>query len=170
MNFNEIEAVVFDFDGVFTDNTVIVDQHGVESVRCWRSDGLGLDRLRVLEIKLLIISTEVNPVVSARAKKLKMECLQGINDKSVAILEWALANKVSLAKTAFVGNDINDIVAFKEVGFPIAVADCYEEVKPHVSFILSKPGGYGAVREICDLIHHSYYQSMASDMNFNSEI
>jgi 3-deoxy-D-manno-octulosonate 8-phosphate phosphatase (KDO 8-P phosphatase) len=156
MNFREIESVVFDFDGVFTDNTVIVDQNGIESVRCWRSDGLGLDRLRSLGIKLLIISTEVNPVVTTRAKKLKMECMQGINDKSAAILEWASANKISLSKTAFVGNDINDIVAFNEVGFPIAVADCYYEVRPHVRFVLSRMGGYGAVRELCDLIYDDY--------------
>ena len=156
MNFREIENVVFDFDGVFTDNTVIVDQNGIESVRCWRSDGLGLDRLRSLGIKLLIISTEINPVVSVRAKKLKMECLQGIKDKSAAILEWASANKIELSKTAFVGNDINDIVAFNEVGFPIAVADCYYEVRPHVRFVLSRMGGYGAVRELCDLIYDDY--------------
>lgn len=156
MNFREIESVVFDFDGVFTDNTVIVDQNGIESVRCWRSDGLGLDRLRSLGINLLIISTEVNPVVSVRAKKLKMDCLQGIKDKSVAILDWASANKIKLSKTAFVGNDINDIVAFNEVGFPIAVADCYHEVRPYVRFVLSRMGGYGAVRELCDLIYNDY--------------
>jgi YrbI family 3-deoxy-D-manno-octulosonate 8-phosphate phosphatase len=162
MNFKEIECVVFDFDGVFTDNTVIVDQNGIESVRCWRSDGLGLDRLRTLSIKLLIISTEVNPVVSIRAKKLKMECLQGINDKSVAILEWTLTNNVELSKTAFVGNDINDIAAFKEVGFPIAVADCYHEVRPFVRFVLSRMGGFGAVRELCDLIYQDYSLSTTS--------
>ena len=156
MNFREIESVVFDFDGVFTDNTVIVDQNGIESVRCWRSDGLGLDRLRLLGIKLLIISTEVNPVVSVRAKKLKMDCLQGIKDKSVAILEWASENKIELSKTAFLGNDINDIIAFNEVGFPIAVADCYNEVRPHVRFVLSRMCGYGAVRELCDLIYDDY--------------
>ena len=156
MNFREIESVVFDFDGVFTDNTVIVDQNGIESVKCWRSDGLGLDRLRSLGIKLLIISTEVNPVVSVRAKKLKLDCLQGIKDKSVAILEWASANRIELSKTAFVGNDINDIVAFNEVGFPIAVEDCYHEVRPYVRFVLSKMGGYGAVRELCDLIYDDY--------------
>ncbi len=162
MNFREIKCVVFDFDGVFTDNTVIVDQNGVESVRCWRSDGLGLDRLRSLGLKLLIISTEINPVVAVRAKKIKMECLQGINDKAVAIKQWAKVNNVDLSTTAFVGNDINDILAFNEVGFPIAVADCYYEVRPHVRFVLSRAGGKGAVREICDLIYYDYSVRMST--------
>ena len=156
MNFKEIKAVVFDFDGVFTDNTVIVDQNGIESVKCWRSDGLGLDRLRIIGIKLLIISTEINPVVSTRAKKLKLECIQGVNDKSAAISEWALFNNIQLHDIAFIGNDINDIAAFIKVGFPIGVADSYEEIKPYVKFVTSKSGGYGAVREICDLIHKNY--------------
>jgi YrbI family 3-deoxy-D-manno-octulosonate 8-phosphate phosphatase len=156
MNFKEIKSVVFDFDGVFTDNTVIVDQNGVESVKCWRSDGLGLDRLRSLGITLLVISTEINPVVSTRAKKLKMECIQGVDDKSTTILQWASDKNIQLLNTAFIGNDINDIPAFKKVGFPIAVADSYEEIKPYVKFITSKNGGYGAVREICDLIYNDY--------------
>jgi len=56
---------------------------------------------------------------------------------------------------AFVGNDINDIPALKAIGFPIAVADTYPEVLPHVLFCTEKPGGFGAVREICDLIFHA---------------
>ncbi|MEJ6981614.1 HAD hydrolase family protein [Pedobacter sp. P351] len=167
MKFKHIQSIVFDFDGVFTDNTVVVDQNGIESVRCWRSDGLGLDRLRALGLKLLIISTEVNPVVSVRAKKLKVECFQGICDKAEAILKWTKDNNVDLSKTAFVGNDINDIAAFKEVGFAIAVADCYDEVKPYVKFQLSKPGGYGAVREICDLIYNDY-QTLSSAVSSNT--
>lgn len=147
-----LQAVVFDFDGVFTDNTVVVDQNGVESVRCWRSDGLGLARLRDLGLKTLIISTEANPVVSVRAKKLKTDCIQRVEDKAVAIADWALSVGIPLSNIAFVGNDINDIPAFKAVGLPIAVSDAYPEVFPHVFYRTGKPGGHGAVREVCDLI------------------
>ena len=149
-----LQAVVFDFDGVFTDNTVVVDQNGIESVRCWRSDGLGLTRLRDLGLKVLIISTEVNPVVSLRAEKLKTKCVQGVEDKAVAITEWSLSVGIPLSNMAFVGNDINDIPALKKVGLPIAVGDAYEEIIPFVKYRSRKPGGYGAVREICDLIAH----------------
>ena len=150
----ELKAVVFDFDGVFTDNTVIVDQNGVESVCCWRSDGLGLSRIRSLGLKTLIISTETNPVVSVRAKKLKIDCVQGIIDKAAAINDWVKTFGISLSNTAFVGNDINDIPAFKEVGLPIAVADSYQEISPFIKYQTQKKGGMGAVREVCDLIYN----------------
>jgi YrbI family 3-deoxy-D-manno-octulosonate 8-phosphate phosphatase len=150
-----IQLVVFDFDGVFTDNTVYVAQDGVESVRCWRSDGLGLSRLRSIGVQTFIVSTETNPVVTARANKLKIPCKQGIEDKAVAILETCRELGISPAQTMFVGNDINDIPAFKSIGVPVAVADAHPEVYPFVLFRTEKPGGFGAVREVCDLIFHA---------------
>ena len=147
-----IKLVVFDFDGVFTDNTVYVSQEGVESVRCWRSDGLGLARLRDVGVQTLIISTETNPVVTARAKKLGLACRQGVVDKAVAVAEACRERGVEAADAMFVGNDINDIPALSVVGMPVAVADAYPEVFPHVLYRTSRAGGFGAVREVCDLI------------------
>lgn len=152
---SSVQLVAFDFDGVFTDNTVYVDQNGVESVRCWRSDGLGLSRLRALGVHLIIISTETNPVVGARAGKLKLPLKQGVEDKAAAILATCRELAVETANTLFVGNDINDIPAFHSVGIPVAVADAYPETFPHVVYRTRKPGGHGAVREICDLIFHA---------------
>src|SRR5688500_14369453 len=106
-----IELIVFDFDGVFTDNTVYVSQDGVESVRCWRSDGLGISKLRSAGVHSFIISTEANSVVTARANKLKMSCMQAVEDKAIAILETCRSLQVAPAQTMFVGNDINDIPA-----------------------------------------------------------
>ena len=147
-----VELVIFDFDGVFTDNSVYVTQDGVESVRCWRSDGLGLSRLRSINVKTFIISTEINSVVAARAKKLNVPCKQGIEDKAASILETCRELCVTPEKTMFVGNDINDILGFQSIGIPVAVFDAYPEVHPHVVFKTKTPGGLGAVREICDLI------------------
>jgi 3-deoxy-D-manno-octulosonate 8-phosphate phosphatase (KDO 8-P phosphatase) len=147
-----LSAVVFDFDGVFTDNTVRVDQNGVESVTCWRSDGLGLARLRDCGVKALIMSTEPNPVVALRAAKLKTECISGVPDKDVALRAWAARNDLLLTQIAYVGNDINDIPAFKSVGLAIAVADAYGEVMPYVKYKTAARGGFGAVREVCDAI------------------
>jgi len=148
-----VQLVAFDFDGVFTDNTVYITQEGVESVRCWRSDGLGLSRLRSVGVKTFIISTEMNPVVTARANKLKTSCKQGVEDKAAAIFETCQAMGIAPKHTMFVGNDINDIPAFKTVGVPVAVADASPEVNAHVLFRTEKPGGFGAVREVCDLIY-----------------
>jgi 3-deoxy-D-manno-octulosonate 8-phosphate phosphatase (KDO 8-P phosphatase) len=150
-----VKLVAFDFDGVFTDNSVYVSQEGVESVRCWRSDGLGLSRLSSAGVDLLIISTETNPVVTVRAKKLKLTCKQAVEDKALAILETCKELGIDPGDTMFVGNDINDIPAFNVVGMPVAVADAYPETYPHVLYRTNKPGGYGAVREICDLIYNA---------------
>ncbi|MFA7279378.1 MAG: HAD hydrolase family protein [Sterolibacterium sp.] len=153
--FASIRLVAFDFDGVFTDNSVYVTQEGIESVRCWRSDGIGLSRLRANGVEVLILSTEVNPVVSVRAKKLKTECRAGIEDKAATIIDYCREKGIDPALAAFVGNDINDIPAFKAVGLPIAVSDAYPEIFPHVLYRTRALGGTGAVREVCDLIFHA---------------
>ena len=150
-----VKLIAFDFDGVFTDNTVYITQGGVESVRCWRSDGLGLSRLQSIGVHAFIISTEENPVVTARANKLKMSCKQGVEDKAAAILQTCTELGIEPEHTMFVGNDINDIPAFKSVGLPVAVADAYPEVDPYVLFQTEKSGGLGAVREICDLVFNA---------------
>lgn len=150
---SSVRLVVFDFDGVFTDNTVYVTQDGSESVRCWRSDGLGLSRLRSLGVRLFVISTEINPVVSVRASKLNLPWKQGIGDKAVTIVEICQELGVEPAVTLFVGNDINDIPAFRAIGIPVAVSDAYPEVDPYVVARTDKPGGFGAVREVCDWVY-----------------
>lgn len=148
-----VRLILFDFDGVFTDNTVYVSQQGIESVRCWRSDGLGLSRLRGLGVGLSIVSTEANPVVQMRAAKLKLPCLQGVEDKAVAVLQLCQESGVAPAQTMFVGNDINDIPAFQTVGVSVAVADAYPEVDQYVMARTTRRGGLGAVREVCDWVY-----------------
>ena len=157
----DIRLVVLDFDGVFTDNAVYVTQDGVESVRCWRSDGIGLTRMRSVGVHALILSTEVNPVVTARAAKLKIPCRQGVEDKAAAVLDTCMELGIDPLQAAFVGNDINDVPAFKVVGLPIAVADALPETFPHVLYRTVKSGGHGAVREVCDLIYHAKQGALA---------
>lgn len=152
---SSVRLIAFDFDGVFTDNTVYVTQDGAESVRCWRSDGLGLSRLRSIGVESFIISTEVNRVVFMRAQKLKVACKQGIKDKAAAILATCSEMGVPPHQTMFVGNDINDIPALKLVGLPVAVADAYPEIYPYVLYRTQRSGGLGAVREICDLVYNA---------------
>lgn len=151
----QVELLVFDFDGVFTDNSVWINQDGVESVRCSRADGLGLARLRALGLPMFVVSTEVNPVVSVRAAKLQLSCEQAVTDKGQAVAELCDRLSIDSANTCFLGNDINDIPAFEQVGFPVAVADAYPEVDDWVVYRTRRAGGYGAVRELCDLIHRA---------------
>lgn len=147
-----LRFVAFDFDGVFTDNTVYVSQDGSESVRCCRSDGFGLRRIAALGVDAVIISTEKNPVVAERAAKLKIPCFHGCDDKLAVLLEQLRDRRLELSQAAFVGNDINDLDCLRAVAFPVAVADAYPEVRAAARYSTQCKGGRGAVREICDLI------------------
>jgi len=150
--FSKIKIVVFDFDGVFTNNKVIVNELGLEAVICNRSDGIGLSRLKSIGVKSFIISTEKNKVVLKRAEKLKIKCYNNIHDKSKILKNICNEENVNLKDVCFVGNDINDIPALEICGFPVGVKDSYDEIKPYIKFITKNKGGEGAVREICDLI------------------
>jgi len=147
-----IRFIVFDFDGVFTDNLVYVSQDGTEQVCCWRGDGLGLRALEKLGLQLLILSTEQNPVVSKRAQKLKIECIQGCEDKLETLEKILSRRKIEMRETAYVGNDINDLTCLQRVGLPIVVADAHPDVLSVAKLRTQTPGGKGAVREICDWI------------------
>lgn len=148
--------MAFDFDGVFTDNTVYVFEDGREAVRCSRADGLGLSQLKQLGLHLIIISTETNPVVSARARKLKLDCVQGVEDKRVALDSVLHKHGLTLEQAAFMGNDVNDLPCLTVVRFPIVVADAHPAVVPYARYQTKALGGHGAVREVCDLIANSY--------------
>jgi 3-deoxy-D-manno-octulosonate 8-phosphate phosphatase (KDO 8-P phosphatase) len=150
--FAKIKFLAFDFDGVFTDNIVYTTEDGKESVACWRSDGLGLAKIKQLGIPIWVISTETNPVVSKRCKKLGINCIQGCNDKLEALSDLLAKNGILFNETAYVGNDINDTDCLKSVGVPIVVADAHSDVMSLAKYITIRPGGRGAVREICDLI------------------
>ena len=147
----KIRLIAFDFDGVFTDNLVYVFEDGREAVRCSRGDGMGLQKLKRLGIEAIIISTEQNPVVTARAQKLKIRCLQDCRDKRAELEKITQEMGISLAEVAFVGSDINDEACLTSVGMPIVVQDAHPDVLPLARYRTRKTGGNGAVREICDL-------------------
>lgn len=153
-----IQAIIFDFDGVFTNNKVYVDQNGNEIVECNRSDGLAFDLLRKflkeksLKIKLFILSTETNPVVLARAKKLKIECYQGVNNKLDFIKIKFPKKENSNNKIIYLGNDLNDYLAMKYCHYSISPSDSHEKILSISDHILSSKGGEGCIREFCEKI------------------
>lgn len=148
----QVQAVATDFDGVHTDDRVLVDQHGVEAVRVSRGDGLGVSMLRRAGVPFVIVSTERNPVVGARAAKLGVDVLQGVDNKVCALQGWLDRRGLAAHDVAFVGNDVNDLPVMASVGWPIAVADAHPEVLRAARLVLDRPGGHGAVREVCDLV------------------
>ncbi len=159
---NPIGAVVFDFDGVFTDNGVWLDQDGREAVVCRRDDGMGIGRLKRLGVPTLVLSAEVNPVVGARCRKLGLECIQGCGDKLPALADWAARRGVERANVVYVGNDINDAECMAWAGCGVAVADAYPQAMNAARLVLDRPGGRGAVRELCELVIDSVKLTLRS--------
>ncbi|KOG65615.1 transferase [Streptomyces griseoflavus] len=145
---DDIDAVVLDFDGTQTDDRVLVDSDGREMVAVHRGDGLGIAALRKAELKLLILSTEVHPVVAARAKKLRLPVLHGIDRKDLALKQWCEEQGIAPERVLYVGNDVNDLPCFGLVGWPVAVASAHDVVRGAARAVTSTPGGGGAIREI----------------------
>jgi YrbI family 3-deoxy-D-manno-octulosonate 8-phosphate phosphatase len=145
-----IRFIVFDFDGVFTDNRVLVLQDGTEGVFCTRADGFGLDAVRKLGIHLLVLSKEKNSVVGARCKKLNIPCIQGCDHKAEVLKEQARKLGLALNEVAYMGNDINDLECLEIVGLPVCVADAFPQVVAVSVHVTEARGGQGAVREFCD--------------------
>jgi N-acylneuraminate cytidylyltransferase len=148
----DVDALVTDFDGVHTDDRVYLSQDGTESVQVSREDGMGVALARRAGLKLLILSTEVNPVVAARAAKLQVPVMHGQADKAQALKQWMADEDLDPNRVAYVGNDVNDLGCLALVGWPIATPDAHPSVLAAARLVLNRHGGDGAIREVCDLI------------------
>ena len=150
----KIELIICDFDGVLTDNKVWTDQNGTEMVAAYRSDSLRIRELRERGIDVMILSSEPNPVVRARAKKMGVEATHGvgIHEKGRALQEVLKQKNIKAENVIYIGNDLNDLPCFEIAGWSVAVADAFPEVIRAADYVLTKAGGQGALREVCDLI------------------
>jgi N-acylneuraminate cytidylyltransferase len=147
-----IKAIVFDFDGVMTDDQVYITETGQEMVMASRSDGMGISALRNAGLKLLILSKERNPVVARRAEKLQIEVIQACDNKLEALTKWLSNNQLLLSQCAYVGNDINDIQCMQAVKLAIAPIDAHPQATQAAHWRLTRAGGKGAIRELSDAI------------------
>ena len=150
ISLDNIDAFVFDFDGVLTNNLVHLDQQGHEWVSCNRADGLAFDVLRKLNKPAYILSTEKNPVVTARGNKLKIPVLQGLDSKSNSLKELADREGFKLQKIMYVGNDLNDYEAMQLCGYCACPIDSHERIKSIAQVVLNTEGGNGVVRELLE--------------------
>ncbi|MGP3973174.1 cytidylyltransferase domain-containing protein [Streptomyces sp. 8N114] len=144
----DVDAVVLDFDGTQTDDRVYIDAEGREIVSVHRGDGLGIAALRRSGLEVLILSTETNPVVAARAAKLKLPVLHGIDRKDLALKQWCEEKGIAPERVLYAGNDANDLPCFALAGWPVAVADAHDVVRAAARAVTTRGGGAGAVREI----------------------
>ncbi len=157
-NFPEkVKMLILDFDGVLTDDRVWVDQNGNEMVASNRADGLGLERLRGLtDIQAMVLSKETNRVVAARCKKLDLPFIQSVQDKSKALEELVKQRGIKMEEVVYIGNDLNDLDCFPLVGFAAAPANSQPEVRQNADLVLMCSGGFGAVRELCEIMIAHY--------------
>lgn len=150
----KVEIIICDFDGVVTNNLVLTDENGKETVSASRSDSMHIKTLREKGVEVMILSSEPNLVVKARAQKMGVEAIHGIGmqDKGRVMREVLEKKKVRAENVVYVGNDLNDLPCFEIAGWSVAVADAVPEVLRAADFVLTKHGGHGAVREVCELI------------------
>ncbi|MBA7564388.1 2-keto-3-deoxy-D-glycero-D-galacto-9-phosphonononic acid phosphatase [subsurface metagenome] len=151
-NYKNINLIVYDFDGVMTDNRVIVFQDGTEAVIVNRSDGLGVERFRSLGIPQLILSTETNPVVKARAAKLHLEVIASCKDKKIVLENYCVQKGYNLNRVMYVGNDLNDLEVMRIVGFPVAPVDAHPKIKKIAKLVTKAKGGEGVVKDLFDYL------------------
>jgi len=147
---DKIDACIFDFDGVLTNNSVYIDENGKESVQCSRSDGLAFDVLRKIEKAAYILSTEKNAVVSFRAKKMQVPVIQGVSNKVLALSNLVKDESYEWSKLLYIGNDLNDYQAMQLCGFSVCPSDSHEKIKQIATFILKTKGGQGVARELTE--------------------
>jgi YrbI family 3-deoxy-D-manno-octulosonate 8-phosphate phosphatase len=147
-----VRFAVFDFDGVFSDNRVWTNDRGEESVAGCRADSYGLRRLDEVGVEYVILTSETNEAVPARARKMRIDCIRGVENKLPVLQDEIQRRGHTLAKTAYVGNDVNDAECLAAVGLPVVPADAWPEVVPLARIVLTRSGGWGCVREFCDAV------------------
>ena len=150
------KVIFTDFDGCLTDDRVWLNSEGEEFVAANRKDGLAVNRLKHLEIKVVIISTETNKVVSARAKKLEIDVLQGLKDKVLAIDEYLKVNNLTWNDSWYIGNDLNDLGAIEKAQLSLCPKDGVKIIRNQADVVLKTKGGYGVLSEIATILERKY--------------
>jgi len=162
INIEDIHTIIFDFDGVFTDNFVYVDNLGTETVRCSRADSYGISLLNsyiinsARKIDIFVLSTEISEVVLNRCKKMGIECHKGEKHKAKHLDDWFSANREGFADpysgTVYFGNDLNDLGVLQKARVSFAPADAHFRIKEAATHVLTAQGGQGFVREGIELL------------------
>ena len=147
-----IDLIVYDFDGVMTDNKVLVIEDGKEAVFCSRADGLAVTKIKGMGIPQVILSTEKSMIVDRRAKKLQIKVIQGVEDKKSSLINYCKRRNYDLKKVIYIGNDTNDLEAMKIVGYPLAPQDANGKVKNVSKMIIHSKGGEGVIKDFFENI------------------
>ena len=150
---SRVRLLGLDVDGVLTDGGVYIFEDGAQFRRFDIKDGLGLRRLLDCGVQVAIISAAETRAVEFRARHLGItEVHLRSENKLQTLREICERLTLALEQVAYVGDDLNDLAIFHAVGLPCAPANAVDAVRAHARYVTAQPGGYGAVREVCDLI------------------
>ncbi len=149
----ELRLVAFDIDGVFTDGRFYLSDDGIESKAFNTQDGFGIRRLIDAGFEVAVISGRRSAATAKRMDELGVRnVILGTSDKCAAFDELLAGLGLDASECAYVGDDIPDLSLLEKVGYSIAVANAVEEVRDFCDYTTKAAGGYGAVREVCDLV------------------
>lgn len=149
----DIRLAAFDVDGVFTDGRFYLSNEGVESKAFFTQDGFGIKRLLAADIAVAVISSRKSGAVETRMRELGVRhVIQGAADKAAAFEAVIASLQLTADECVYVGDDVPDLPVLRRAGFAIAVANAVDEVKMHCDYTTRAPGGFGAVREVCELL------------------
>ena len=148
-----IRLFAMDVDGILTDGTVTVRSDGTEAKKFSIIDGRGLVRCREAGVILAWISGRPSPATAVRARELRIpHVVQGRNDKRAALQELARRLRLGPAAVCYMGDDDVDAPALAWAGIGATVPEAQPEALAAAGFVAARPGGHGAVREVCELI------------------
>ena len=159
---HDIKLLILDVDGVLTSAQLFIGSSG-EIIKAFNTlDGHGIKMLQNTGVQTAIITARNDPAVAHRAEQLGIShYLHGVENKHQAFAQLCAQTQIAAQETAFVGDDVIDLPVMTRCGFPFAVANAHAYVKEHALYTTQKSGGFGAVREITDLIMHA--QNTLSD-------
>ncbi|HPU23016.1 MAG TPA: HAD-IIIA family hydrolase [Candidatus Kapabacteria bacterium] len=163
----KVKLLAMDVDGTLTDGSLYYSENGEIMKRFCAKDGMGITLLNKSGIPSAIVTSEISQIVTNRAKKLKIEhVILGSRNKLQAIRDLAEQLSISIEEVAYIGDDVNDYFALKEVGFSACPQNAVEIIKEVVDYVCKNDAGNGAVREICDLILLSQNKSLILEENW----
>ena len=155
-----LKTIVFDFDGVLTNNKVLIDENGKEWVQCNRSDGLAMEILKKQGMYVIILSSEKNKVVLARGRKLGVKTYNNCKDKLNFLKKLQNRGEIDLNTTLYVGNDINDFEAMRACEVSACPKDSHSDIKKISKYILEINGGDGVARYLVDMLFKVKFNSI----------
>ena len=149
----KLRLIAFDVDGVFTDGRFYLSNDGIESKAFHTHDGFGIRRLLGVGLDVAVISGRQSAAVENRMQELGVQhIVQGSTDKIASFESIASELGINEMQTAYVGDDVPDLPLLRHVGFSFAVRNAHSDVKAECDYTTDNAGGFGAVREVCDLI------------------